>query len=57
MALLNIQIPIKLGDVVNVVSKFTDGKVGHYLKEIQKPTMELLGLYGLQVSTIESSSF
>lgn len=47
-AILNIQIPLMLGDLVNVVARFTREHTGNYLNEVKGPAMKLLGLYGLQ---------
>uniref|UniRef100_A0A673L0Y8 Mitochondrial potassium channel ATP-binding subunit n=1 Tax=Sinocyclocheilus rhinocerous TaxID=307959 RepID=A0A673L0Y8_9TELE len=44
-AALNIQIPLMLGDLVNVVAQ---EQAGHYMRDIKAPAMKLLGLYGLQ---------
>lgn len=48
-AALNIQIPLMLGDLVNVVARHMREQAGHYVRDIQAPAMKLLGLYGLQV--------
>ncbi|CAM4723644.1 unnamed protein product [Leuciscus chuanchicus] len=47
-AALNIQIPLILGDLVNVVARHMREQTGHYVRDIQAPAMKLLGLYGLQ---------
>ncbi|XP_051738507.1 mitochondrial potassium channel ATP-binding subunit [Ctenopharyngodon idella] len=47
-AALNIQIPLMLGDLVNVVARHMREQAGHYVRDIQAPAMKLLGLYGLQ---------
>lgn len=47
-AALNIQIPLLLGDLVNVVARHMREQAGHYVRDIQAPAMKLLGLYGLQ---------
>ena len=49
MAILNIQIPLLLGDLVNVVSKFTQENAGNFTSEIWKPAVHLVQLYGAQV--------
>ncbi|OCT57695.1 hypothetical protein XELAEV_18003153mg [Xenopus laevis] len=47
-ALLNIQIPLILGELVNVVSRYTREHAGNYLREVQGPALKLLCLYGAQ---------
>uniref|UniRef100_A0A673M365 ATP-binding cassette sub-family B member 8, mitochondrial-like n=1 Tax=Sinocyclocheilus rhinocerous TaxID=307959 RepID=A0A673M365_9TELE len=47
-AALNIQIPLMLGDLVNVVARHMREQAGHYMRDIKAPAMKLLGLYGLQ---------
>nr|XP_033787986.1 mitochondrial potassium channel ATP-binding subunit isoform X2 [Geotrypetes seraphini] len=47
-AILNIQIPLLLGELVNVVSRYTRECTGSYLQDIHKPVMKLLSLYALQ---------
>uniref|UniRef100_A0A8C5QZ25 Mitochondrial potassium channel ATP-binding subunit n=1 Tax=Leptobrachium leishanense TaxID=445787 RepID=A0A8C5QZ25_9ANUR len=47
-ALLNIQIPFFLGELVNVVSRYTREHAGNYLQEVQGPAAKLLCLYGAQ---------
>nr|KAG5692158.1 hypothetical protein BaRGS_020706 [Batillaria attramentaria] len=47
-AALNIQIPILLGEVTNVVSKFTTDSAGNFLEDMKKPAVMLLATYGLQ---------
>lgn len=47
VALLNVQIPLVLGDVVNVVAGYTG--LGHYLRQVHRPAMRLLTIYALQV--------
>ncbi len=49
VAIVNIQIPLLLGDVVNVVSKFTAESTGNFMEEIRQPAMRLISLYGFQV--------
>lgn len=50
-AILNIQIPLMLGDLVNVVARYLREHTSNYVQEIRGPALKLLGLYGLQVST------
>ncbi|XP_062977760.1 mitochondrial potassium channel ATP-binding subunit [Elgaria multicarinata webbii] len=45
-ALLNVQIPLLLGKMVNVVAQHM--RVGDYLRVVREPAMRLLGIYGLQ---------
>lgn len=47
-AILNIQIPLMLGDLVNVVARYLREQAGNYAQEIRAPALKLLGLYGLQ---------
>ncbi|TSL82564.1 ATP-binding cassette sub-family B member 8, mitochondrial [Bagarius yarrelli] len=47
-AALNIQIPLMLGDLVNVVARYMREHVGNYMRDIRAPALKLLGLYGLQ---------
>ncbi|MED6266615.1 ATP-binding cassette, sub-B (MDR TAP), member 8 [Characodon lateralis] len=47
-AMLNIQIPLMLGDLVNVVARYLREHSGNYVSEIKGPAMKLLGLYGIQ---------
>ncbi|XP_059391183.1 mitochondrial potassium channel ATP-binding subunit [Carassius carassius] len=47
-AALNIQIPLMLGDLVNVVARHMREQAGHYIRDIKAPAVKLLGLYGLQ---------
>ncbi|KAM3929286.1 mitochondrial potassium channel ATP-binding subunit-like [Leptodactylus fuscus] len=47
-ALLNIQIPLILGELVNVVARYTREHAGDYLREVRGPAMKLLSLYAAQ---------
>ncbi|KAM8967219.1 mitochondrial potassium channel ATP-binding subunit [Pelodytes ibericus] len=47
-ALLNIHIPLILGQLVNVVSRCTREFAGDYLQDVQGPAVKLLCLYGAQ---------
>nr|XP_055038737.1 mitochondrial potassium channel ATP-binding subunit isoform X1 [Misgurnus anguillicaudatus] len=47
-AALNIQIPLILGDLVNVVARHMREQAGQYMRDIRAPAMKLLGLYALQ---------
>ena len=49
-AILNIHIPLMLGDLVNIVARYLSDHAGDYVGEIRAPALRLLGLYGLQVS-------
>ncbi|XP_013916653.1 PREDICTED: ATP-binding cassette sub-family B member 8, mitochondrial-like [Thamnophis sirtalis] len=45
-AMLNIHIPLLLGQMVNVVAKHM--RVGDYLRMVRQPALRLLTIYGLQ---------
>ncbi|KAH9523570.1 ATP-binding cassette, sub-B (MDR TAP), member 8 [Bulinus truncatus] len=50
-AVVNIQIPLMLGDLTNIVTKFTSDSVSGsetFVSEIRQPALKLLTLYGLQ---------
>lgn len=47
-AVLNIEIPLMLGDLVNVVARYMREHTGNYIGEIRSPALKLLGLYSLQ---------
>ncbi|KAF7708088.1 mitochondrial potassium channel ATP-binding subunit [Silurus meridionalis] len=47
-AALNIQIPLMLGSLVNIIAQYTREHVGNYMRDIRAPALKLLGLYGLQ---------
>lgn len=47
-AILNIQIPLMLGDLVNVVARYLREQTGSYVNEIRGPALKLLGLYAVQ---------
>ncbi|MCJ8728435.1 hypothetical protein PDJAM_G00004440 [Pangasius djambal] len=47
-AALNIQIPLMLGNLVNVVAQYMREHAGNYMRDIRTPALKLLGLYGLQ---------
>ncbi|XP_030623350.1 mitochondrial potassium channel ATP-binding subunit [Chanos chanos] len=47
-AILNIQIPLMLGDLVNVVACHMREHARNYMRNIRGPALKLLGLYGLQ---------
>ncbi|XP_024291669.1 mitochondrial potassium channel ATP-binding subunit isoform X1 [Oncorhynchus tshawytscha] len=47
-AILNIQIPLMLGDLVNIVARYMREHTGNYMREMRGPALKLLGLYGLQ---------
>ncbi|XP_028832645.1 mitochondrial potassium channel ATP-binding subunit isoform X2 [Denticeps clupeoides] len=47
-AILNIQIPLMLGSLVNVVARHMRDHAGNYVRDIQGPAFRLLGLYALQ---------
>ncbi|ELU02451.1 hypothetical protein CAPTEDRAFT_155008 [Capitella teleta] len=48
VAFINIQIPLQLGQVVNVLSSYTSETVGNFLEDIKKPATRLITLYGIQ---------
>lgn len=52
VAFLNIQIPLQLGHVVNVLSGYTSETVGNFLEDIKKPALKLISLYGVQACLI-----
>lgn len=47
-ALLNVQIPLLLGKVVNVVAQHME--MTEYLRGVHRPALRLLAIYALQVS-------
>ncbi|XP_031149908.1 mitochondrial potassium channel ATP-binding subunit [Sander lucioperca] len=47
-AILNIKIPLILGDLVNVVAHYLREQTGNYFNEMRGPALKLLGLYGIQ---------
>ncbi|KAK1878716.1 Mitochondrial potassium channel ATP-binding subunit [Dissostichus eleginoides] len=47
-AILNIQIPLMLGNLVNVVARYLREQTGNYVQEMRGPALKLLGLYGIQ---------
>ncbi|NWT18128.1 ABCB8 protein, partial [Vireo altiloquus] len=47
-ALLNVRIPVLLGQLVNVVARCARGHVPTYLREVQRPALRLLTVYCLQ---------
>lgn len=49
-ALLNVRIPVLLGQLVNVVARCARGHVPTYLREVRRPALRLLAVYCLQVS-------
>ena len=54
-ALVNIKLPLMVGDVVNVVSKFAKDSTGDFMAEIKKPALKLVGTYLIQVSILLNS--
>lgn len=44
-ALVNIRIPLVVGELVNVLSKFAKDNTGSFFEEISKPAMKLIGAY------------
>lgn len=55
--MLNIQIPLILGQLVNIVARYMREHAGNYVHEIRGPAVKLLGLYGIQVSCIVYSLY
>ncbi|NWZ88040.1 ABCB8 protein, partial [Poecile atricapillus] len=47
-ALLNVRIPVLLGQLVNVVARCARGHVPTYLREVRRPALSLLAVYCLQ---------
>ncbi|XP_054027141.1 mitochondrial potassium channel ATP-binding subunit [Dryobates pubescens] len=47
-ALLNVRIPVLLGQLVNVVARCARGQVSGYLRDVQRPALHLLAVYCLQ---------
>ncbi|KAM8839634.1 mitochondrial potassium channel ATP-binding subunit [Synchiropus picturatus] len=47
-AIVNIQIPLMLGELVNVVARHLREHAEDFLREIRGPALKLLGLYGVQ---------
>lgn len=48
-ALVNVQIPLLLGQLVEIVAKYTREHVGSFVNESRSLSTKLLLLYGLQV--------
>lgn len=48
-ALVNVQIPLLLGQLVEIVAKYTRDHMGNFLKESRNLGTYLLLLYGFQV--------
>ncbi|NWV42453.1 ABCB8 protein, partial [Grantiella picta] len=47
-ALLNVRIPVLLGQLVNVVARCARGHIPTYLREVRRPALRLLATYCLQ---------
>ncbi|XP_033924353.1 mitochondrial potassium channel ATP-binding subunit [Melopsittacus undulatus] len=47
-ALLNVRIPVLLGQLVNVVAHCARGHISSYLQEVRRPALRLLAVYCLQ---------
>lgn len=57
VALANVQVPILLGEVVNVVAKFTSETTNegrNFMQEITAPSVRLIKYYVGQVGLLES---
>ncbi|XP_013421119.1 ATP-binding cassette sub-family B member 8, mitochondrial [Lingula anatina] len=50
VAVVNIQIPMMLGELVNVVAEFTKDANVDYFSEIRQPAIKLISMYGLQAA-------
>ncbi|WAR02809.1 MITOS-like protein [Mya arenaria] len=48
-ALVNIKVPLLVGEVVNVVSKFARETDCNFIEEIKQPAIKLIGTYFIQV--------
>ncbi|XP_077999189.1 mitochondrial potassium channel ATP-binding subunit-like [Glandiceps talaboti] len=48
VAMVNIKMPLLIGELVEVVSKFTKENAGNYLEEMKKPAMKLISMYAIQ---------
>lgn len=48
-ALVNVQIPLLLGQLVEIVAKYTRDHMGSFVSESRKLSIQLLLLYGVQV--------
>lgn len=48
-ALVNVQIPLLLGQLVEIVAKYMRDRVGSFMSESRRLSTQLLLLYGVQV--------
>ncbi|PIK54099.1 ATP-binding cassette sub-family B member 8, mitochondrial [Apostichopus japonicus] len=48
VAFINVQVPVYLGDLVQVVSHFSREYAGDYIQEIKTPALKLVSAYSLQ---------
>ncbi|XP_041366382.1 mitochondrial potassium channel ATP-binding subunit-like [Gigantopelta aegis] len=48
VAVVNINIPLLMGELVNVVSKFTTQTANNFIEEVRKPVMKLIATYAVQ---------
>lgn len=46
---MNVQIPLLLGQLVEIVAKYTREHVGSFVSESRRLSIQLLLLYGVQV--------
>lgn len=46
---MNVQIPLLLGQLVEIVAKYTRDHIGSFVSESRKLSIQLLLLYGVQV--------
>lgn len=50
-AVMNIAIPINLGEIINVMTRFmVNGSTNNFTTEMQKPVLNILGYYIVQVT-------
>lgn len=47
-AFLNIQIPLQLGEIINVISKYTKDTTGNFFEEMKVPALKIAAYYILQ---------
>ena len=49
VAIVNINVPLLMGELVNAVSKFTAQTASNFIDEVRKPVMKLVATYVVQV--------
>ncbi|XP_033730539.1 mitochondrial potassium channel ATP-binding subunit-like [Pecten maximus] len=47
-AIVNIQIPLVLGEIVNIVSSFTQDVARDFIHEVRQPVIKMIGYYAVQ---------